>query len=104
MKMDKVTATKKINQVGNSLTINVTKESKMLGLGRGDLVTVELKGNPAPYMVQDKETGTKIDGASTLNGALRLVASYESMDKRDGIYTPNFYEIVKWNGTEYEPI
>lgn len=43
--MDKATATKKINQVGNSLTINVTKESKMLGLGRGDLVEVTLTRN-----------------------------------------------------------
>lgn len=43
--MTKAKATKKINQVGNSLTINVTREAKMLGLVRGDLVEVTLARN-----------------------------------------------------------
>lgn len=40
--MDKIVATKKITQCGDSLVINVTKEVKPLGLRRGDYVTVEI--------------------------------------------------------------
>lgn len=36
------TATKKITQSGDSLVINVTKEVKRLGLGRGDVVEMSL--------------------------------------------------------------
>ncbi len=40
---DKITATKKLTQSGDSLVINVTKEVKPLGLKRGDYVTVHIE-------------------------------------------------------------
>lgn len=39
----KVTATKQVRQHGNSLTVNITKECDMIGVGRGDLVEVTIK-------------------------------------------------------------
>ena len=44
-------ATKKIMGVGHSLTVNVTKEVKALGLDRGDYVNVTLE----PVDDQEKE-------------------------------------------------
>ena len=39
----KVTATKKVVQQGNSLTVNITKECDMIGVSRGDLVEVTIE-------------------------------------------------------------
>ena len=39
----KTKATKKIMVVGHSLTVNVTKEVKAMGLDRGDYVNVTLE-------------------------------------------------------------
>lgn len=36
----KITTTKQVRQHGNSLTVNVTKECGILGVGRGDIVIV----------------------------------------------------------------
>lgn len=41
--MNKVKATKMVRQHGNSLTVNITKECDMIGVGRGDLVEVTIK-------------------------------------------------------------
>ena len=41
--MNKVKATKMIRQHGNSLTVNVTKECDMIGVGRGDVVEVTIE-------------------------------------------------------------
>lgn len=38
-----ITAVKKIMLNGTSLTVNITKEVKELGLGRGDWVMIHLK-------------------------------------------------------------
>lgn len=97
-------ATKKITQSGDSLVINVTTEVKRLGLGRGDNVDIELSATPWPYLIQDREAGNRIEYADTLAEAKKIVLRYERTDKREGTYTPNFYEIVKWDGSEYVPI
>ena len=39
----KVTVTKQVRQHGNSLTVNITKECNMIGVGRGDLVEVTIE-------------------------------------------------------------
>lgn len=39
----KATATKQVRQHGNSLTVNITKECGMIGVGRGDLVEVTIE-------------------------------------------------------------
>lgn len=38
----RITATKQIRQHGNSLTVNITKECGILGVGRGDTIEVTL--------------------------------------------------------------
>ena len=47
------------------------------------------------YAIQDRETGTRIDIFDTLEAAERALKEYESDDMKEGVYTPNFYEIVK---------
>ena len=42
----------------------------------------------------DKETGTFIDTVKSLDEGLILIAEYEREDKEDGIYTPDFYDVV----------
>ena len=103
------TGTKKLVQVGHSLTVAVTTEAHQLGLDRGDLVKItlekpQIKPKYGLYVVQDRETGTKIEGATTYKMAQRLIAKYEGQDRKDGTYTPNFYEIATWDGYEYVPV
>ena len=58
------------------------------------------------YEIRQRETGTLIDFFETLEDATENLECYESDDKEDGTYTPDFYELIEWNeaGTEYERI
>jgi len=47
------------------------------------------------YIIQDSETGTFIDQFNTYQEALTELQKYENEDKQDGIFTPDFYEIVE---------
>ena len=47
------------------------------------------------WIVRDRETGTRIDIFDTLEEAERALKEYESDDKKEGVYTPDFYEIVE---------
>ncbi|WP_400234435.1 hypothetical protein [Methanomethylophilus alvi] len=47
------------------------------------------------YATQDRETGTRIDIFGTLEEAERALKECESDDMKDGVYTPDFYEIVE---------
>ena len=47
------------------------------------------------YAIQDRETGTGIDIFDTLEEAERALEECESDDMKDGVYTPDFYEIVE---------
>ena len=49
------------------------------------------------YYVRDKEAGNIIEECANLEQAKELVKQYESDDKKDGIFTPNFYEIIDEN-------
>ena len=51
--------------------------------------------NMSMYIIQDKETGTGIDIFDTLEEAERVLKEYENDDMKEGVYTPNFYEIVE---------
>lgn len=46
------------------------------------------------YYTADREAGNKIEWFNTLDEAKQAIAAYEEEDKRDGTYTPNFYDIV----------
>ena len=45
----------------------------------------------------DREAGNKIEEFSTIEEAKEAIAAYEEEDKKDGTYTPNFYDIVNEN-------
>jgi hypothetical protein len=47
------------------------------------------------YIIQDSETGTFIDEFGTYQEALKALQEYENEDKQEGVYTPDFYEIVE---------
>lgn len=47
------------------------------------------------YAIQDRETGTRIDIFGTLEEAKKALEEYENDDMKDGVYTPDFYEIVE---------
>lgn len=47
------------------------------------------------YRIQSRETGELFEDGLTLEGAESLVQDWETGDKIDGIYTRNFYEIVE---------
>lgn len=46
------------------------------------------------YATQDRETGTVIDVFTSQAKAERAIARYEAEDKKNGIYTKNFYEVT----------
>ena len=45
------------------------------------------------YSIIDNEAYNIIEHAETLEQARQIIAEYESADKKDGTYTPNFYSI-----------
>ena len=45
------------------------------------------------YIIRDREAGNAIEWAETIEEAKEIVKQYEKIDKKDGNYTPNFYEI-----------
>ena len=47
------------------------------------------------YIIQDSETGTFIDQFNTYQEAQKELERYENEDKKDGTFTPDFYEIVE---------
>lgn len=46
------------------------------------------------YIIRDREAGNEIDEFDTMEEAQEELARYEEIDKMDGDYTPDFYEIV----------
>ena len=46
------------------------------------------------YIIRDRETGTEIDEFDTYEEAKNELIRYEEIDKNDGNYTIDFYEIV----------
>lgn len=46
------------------------------------------------YVVQERETGTILDDANTLEQAEEIVRAFEEADKNEGNYTEDYYEIV----------
>lgn len=42
----------------------------------------------------NRETGSFIEEIDNIDDGLALIREYEAEDKKDGTYTPNFYDIV----------
>ena len=49
------------------------------------------------YIIRDREAGNKIDICDTLEEAEKQLKQFEEDDKKNGCYTPDFYEIVEAN-------
>jgi len=47
------------------------------------------------FQIRVKPTGTIINEFNSLKHAMVEVKLYELYDYKDGVYTPNFYEIVE---------
>ena len=47
------------------------------------------------FIIRDKESGYVIEEADTYQEALEIVEKYENEDKKNGDYTPDYYEIVE---------
>ncbi len=47
------------------------------------------------YVIQDREAGNKIDEFESLELAQQALSEFEAQDINDGIFVPNFYEIVE---------
>lgn len=47
------------------------------------------------FIIQDREAGNFISSFNSKDEAEKELARYEQDDKKEGIYTPNFYEIVE---------
>lgn len=53
------------------------------------------KDNELKFVVRDKEAGNEIEEVTSMEEGLKLIESFEAMDKTDGIYEENFYECVE---------
>lgn len=47
------------------------------------------------YAIRDTEAGNMIAKFETLEAAELELAAYEAEDKKDGTYTPDFYEVIE---------
>ena len=57
------------------------------------------------YKIQDREAGNVIETGLSLNEAKRQLSKFEEQDKKDGYFTPDFYEIKELTQIErYEHI
>ena len=45
----------------------------------------------------DRETGTFIEECATIEEAKNIISEYEASDIKDGIYEPDFYDVVNEN-------
>ena len=54
-----------------------------------------MKDETQKYQIQDKEAGNVIAIDLTHEEAIGLLLTFEEQDKKQGIYTPEFYEITE---------
>lgn len=45
------------------------------------------------YIIRDREAGNEIEWCSSIEEAKNIIAKWEEEDIREGIFTPDFYEI-----------
>ena len=97
--MDRITTTKPITRQGNCLAINVSKECKILGVDRGDIVEVTIeKKVDKPIMVWkwgifDKDGNLDTDPEpmifDTRKDAMEVLGS-DAYDSADGYYVDSY--------------
>lgn len=47
------------------------------------------------FIIRDRETGTFIDSFDSYQDAEAALKEYETEDKEEGIFEPEFYEIIE---------
>jgi hypothetical protein len=47
------------------------------------------------YIIQDREAGNIIEECETFEQAEEKIKEYERIDRKDGTYTQDFYEVVE---------
>ena len=77
----------------NSFDINIKRETAKKVI---ELIENDKAGKK--YIIRDREAGNFIDEFDTLEEAQKEPERYEQMDKDEGDYTPDFYEIVESEG------
>lgn len=53
-------------------------------------------------VVRDREAGNIIEMVESIGAGKILIEKYEEMDKRDGIFVKNFYEVAEVEDSEVE--
>lgn len=53
-------------------------------------------------VVRGREAGNIIEIVESVEAGEKLIEKYEEMDKRDGIYEENFYEVAEVEDSEVE--
>lgn len=51
-------------------------------------------------VVRDKEAGNVIEIVKSIEEGQSLIKKYEKDDKKEGVYTPNFYEVAEIENKE----
>lgn len=47
------------------------------------------------YVIRDREAGNEIEWFNSKEDAEKMLQQYEESDKKEGIYSEDFYEIVE---------
>ena len=53
-------------------------------------------------VVRDRKAGKIIEIVESVEAGKKLIEEYEEMDKRDGIFVKNFYEVAEVEDSEVE--
>jgi hypothetical protein len=61
------------------------------------LKKTDMKNQIKTFTIRDAEAGNVIEVGLHYSKAYMLVLDYEREDKRNGTYTPDFYEIIAEN-------
>lgn len=48
------------------------------------------------FVVRDREAGNIIERVESRADGERLIADFEQIDRSEGVYTPDFYEVAEY--------
>lgn len=77
-----------VGQHGNSLVVNVTQGCRLMNLTRGSIVKITIESTRTERY------------ADTIEGAKKIIKTFEKEDRNEGSYEPNYYEIYDNNNNE----
>ena len=86
---------KMLEQENQELKDKLSKIKKNKERNNENEGTLKEVNKMSKFIIQDKEAGNYIDSFTTLKEAQQALREYETQDKAEGIYTPNFYGIIE---------